>query len=138
MDPTRDWLLRTIYTLGQSFETASTKGTRTMIPRPNNAVSDDDLLPEILKEMVQAGKLDEAENLLFRCVENYPLNENYMLGLKFYASLTELSDAELADAGWSRKEIKEGIRDLHYLIFGEYPQIDTEDLQKIEAKEIHK
>ena len=71
-------------------------------------------------------------------MENYPLNENYMLGLKFYASLTELSDAELADAGWSRKEIKEGIRDLHYLVFGEYPQIDTEDLQKIEAQEIHK
>lgn len=134
MDPSRDWLLRMIYTLGQSFETASTKGTRTVIPRPNNAVSDDDLLPEILKEMVQAGKLNEAENLLFRCIENYPLNENYMLGLKFYASLTELSDEEFADAGWSRNEIKDGICDLHSLIFGEYPKLDLEDLQKIEKK----
>lgn len=119
MDPTKDWLLRTIFTLAQGLSAFSQKGTRTEIPRPNDELGDDDMLPEILREMIRAGKFDDAENLLFRCAENYPLAENYRMGLDFYKELSMLEDEELAGAGWSRQEIKEGISDLHKLIFHE-------------------
>ncbi|MGI5873689.1 MAG: DUF6483 family protein [Bacillota bacterium] len=126
MDPTKDWLLRTIVTLGQALSRGE-RGTRTEIPRPDNALGDDDLLPEILNEMIAAGKLDEAENLLYRFIENYPLAENYGIGLDFYERLSRLSDEELARDGWSRREIRDGIADLHRLIFREEPPFDLED-----------
>lgn len=119
MDPSQDWLLRMIYDLAAGMRASSERGTRTEIPRPTNSVSDDDMLPEILREMIAAGKLDEGENLLFRCVENYPLVENYTIGLDFYEALTLLPPEELAKAGWSIAEIKEGLGDLHRLIFNE-------------------
>ena len=126
MDPSKDWLLRTILNLGQSLA-GGRQGTRVEIPEPDNALGDDDLLPEILKEMIRGGKLDEAENLLFRFIENYPLVENYSIGLDFYARLAELSDDELARDGWSRREIKEGVVDLHRLIFHEDPPFDPDE-----------
>ncbi|MGM9568270.1 MAG: DUF6483 family protein [Clostridia bacterium] len=127
MDPTKDWLLRTIITLTQGLSNQLSKGVRTEIPRPNNAVGDDEILPEILNEMIRAGKIDEAENLLFRCVENLPLTENYAIGLGFYETLSLLSDEELRISGWSRREIKEGIADLHRAVFHETPDFFEED-----------
>lgn len=127
MDPTKDWLLRTIITLTQGLANQLGKGTRTEIPRPNNDLGDDDMLPEILTEMINAGKLDEGENLLFRCVENYPLAENYAVGLRFYQQLSNLSTEELENAGWTPQEIKEGIIDLHRLVFGEAPDFPGEE-----------
>lgn len=127
MDPTKDWLLRTIVTLSQGLADHRNKGIRSEIPRPNNAVGDDEVLPEILKEMIGAGKIDEAENLLFRCIENVPLAENYAIGLGFYETLSLLSDEELCRAGWSRREIKEGLGDLHRAVFHETPDFLKED-----------
>lgn len=116
MDPYKDWLLRSIFTLAQGLSAHVSKGTRTEIPRPNNEIGDDEMLPEILSEMIQAGKLDEAENLLFRSVENYPLIENYTIGLRFYEQLSALSDEELAQSNWTRDEIKNGLMDLYDMI----------------------
>lgn len=127
MDPTKDWLLRTIITLTQGLGNQLGKGVRTEIPRPNNALGDDEILPEILNEMIRAGKIDEAENLLFRCVGNLPLAENYAIGLEFYETLSLLSDEELRISGWNRKEIKEGIADLHRAVFHETPDFLKED-----------
>lgn len=127
MDPTKDWLLRTIITLSQGAANQRSKGTRTEIPRPNNAIGDDEILIEILREMIEAGKINEAENLLFRCIENYPLAENYTMGLHFYETLTLLSDEELNRAGWSREEIQEGIIDLHRAVFHETLDLSKED-----------
>lgn len=127
MDPTKDWLLRTIITLTQGMANQLGKGIRAEIPRPNNTVGDDEMLPEILNEMIGAGKIDEAEDLLFRCVENMPLAENYTIGLHFYEKLSLLSDDELQRAGWSRQEIKEGLVDLHRAIFHETPDFLMEE-----------
>ena len=127
MDPTKDWLLRTIVTLSQGLADMRNKGIRSEIPRPNNDVGDDEVLPEILKEMIGAGKIDEAENQLFRCIENVPLAENYTIGLGFYETLSLLSDEELRRAGWSRREIKEGLLDLHRAVFHETPDFLKED-----------
>jgi len=108
-----------IYNLAQGMRACSERGARMEIPKPTNSVSDDDMLPEILQEMIAAGKLDEAENLLFLCVKNCPLAENYIIGLDFYEALTLLPEEELSASGWSREEIKEGLNDLHQLIFHE-------------------
>lgn len=119
MDPNQDWLLRMIYNLADGMRACSERGARMEIPKPTNDISDDDMLPEILQEMIAAGKLDEAENLLFVCVKNYPLAENYIIGLNFYEALTLLPEEELSASGWSREEIKEGLADLHQMIFHE-------------------
>lgn len=113
MDPYKDWLLRSIFTLAQALSAHGVKGTRTEIPRPSNEIKDDEMLPEILSEMIGAGKLDEAENLLFQAIENYPLIENGIIGLHFYEELAALSDEDLAKSNWTREEIKEGLMDLH-------------------------
>ncbi len=131
MDPTQDWLLRSIITLAQALGGAKEK-TRVEIPEPSNALGDDDLLPEILKEMILCGKLDEAENLLYGFLERYPLVENYAIGLKFYEDLSRLSDERLKEDGWDRNEIKEGIADLHRLIFHEDPPFESEDAREKE------
>lgn len=114
MDPYKDWLLRSIFTLAQGLSTM--KGTRTEIPRPDNEIGDDEMLSEILSEMIGAGKLDEAENLLFQAIGNYPLMENAAIGLHFYEEIAALSDEELAKCNWTREEIKEGLTDLCQII----------------------
>lgn len=137
MDPSKDWFLRSMSVLSQRLETTSGRDiagiprpkikrqTATEMPVPDNSLGDDELLPEILDALIDSGKLDEAENLLFRCVENYPLAENYDLGLRFYESLSYLSREELRRNGWSPEEIREGLFDLYRLIFEEDPPKDA-------------
>lgn len=127
MDPSQDWLLRMINNLSAGMRACCESGTRSEIPKPTNSVQDDDMLPEILNEMIAAGKLNEAENLLFRCVENYPLTENYVIGLDFYEKLTLLPEVELTAAGWTWQEIKDGLADLHQLIFHEPLSLNDEE-----------
>ena len=118
MDPTQDWLLRMIYRFSEGLVARHSKDEEG-IPLPTNSVKDEDMLSEILATMIRCGKLDEAENLLFRCVENFPLAENYAIGLEFYRSLAELPEDKLRAYGWSRQEIQEGLEDFHFLIFKE-------------------
>ncbi len=72
---------------------------------------DGDMLPLILKGLVNEGNIDPAENLLFRFSELYPTRELFQVGLDFYAYLNKMEDEELTKAGWDRKEIHEGLTD---------------------------
>ncbi len=119
MDPSQDWFMRQLMILTDGIRGTREKGAKIEIPEPTNAIANDNVLPEILKGMVANGQIDEAENLLFRCVENYPLVENFHIGLDFYKTLAALSSEDLTNAGWSKDEIMEGISDLYQLIFNE-------------------
>ncbi|MEG1496742.1 MAG: DUF6483 family protein [Clostridiales bacterium] len=119
MDPSQDWFLRQLMNLADGIQGIHSQSSKIEIPQPTNAVNSDEILPLILNGMIKSGKIDEAENLLFRCVENYPLVENYTIGLDFYAKLATMDADDLKAAGWSREEIKDGIADLHFLIFDE-------------------
>ncbi|MEE0776450.1 MAG: DUF6483 family protein [Bacillota bacterium] len=119
MDPTQDWLLRMIWEFANGLQSFHRKKAEAAIPRPTNSIGNDEILPEILKGMADNGQIDEAEDLLFRCVENYPRVENYEIGLEFYTHLVHKSAEELAAAGWTRQEIFDGLNDLHILIYHE-------------------
>lgn len=124
MNLSNDWLMRQIANLGDGLQQLLKKDDRATIPQPTNAIADDEILSEILNGLVESGQIDEAENLLFRCIENYPLVENYKIGLDFYKSLILLDEKELNNAGWSKEEIKDGLNDLHIIIFDEPMSVD--------------
>lgn len=61
--------------------------------------------------MIEVGKINEAENLLFMAIEN-KTDDNLKLGLTFYYYLNKRSDEFLHEHGFSRKEIEEGLGEL--------------------------
>lgn len=115
MDIYQDYLLRMIFDISRGVGLLK-RHEQAVIPTPTNELGDDDMLPEILRGLVSQGHIDEAENLLFRCLENYPLAENFNLGLQFYEYLARLDEAVLRQAGWSREEIRDGLQDLCILL----------------------
>ncbi len=69
-----------------------------------------DLLQQLL-ELVEQGRIDEAENILYDALDPTDLAA---LGaaLVFYDTLNNLDDRKLDGAGFSREEVAEGICDL--------------------------
>ena len=53
----------------------------------------------------------DAEDLLFACLDPDD-RESLLLALDFYSRLNAMGDAELAECGFSREEIEEGLRDV--------------------------
>jgi|GEM_PF-169590 len=62
-----------------------------------------------LVTMIDQGRINEAENLLFEKVSAHPNPVYLQVALDFYASLDKLSDAVLNQAGFPRSEIVEGL-----------------------------
>lgn len=66
---------------------------------------------ENLLDMVDGGRIDEAENRLFELSENGDA-EVLKLALLFYSHLNDKSDEFLEAHDFSREEIRSGIRDM--------------------------
>ena len=64
-----------------------------------------------LLDMVEAGKINEAENMVYEITENREY-KNLKTALLFYSHLNEKSDAFLEKNNFSRDEIKDGLREL--------------------------
>jgi ribosome assembly protein YihI (activator of Der GTPase) len=61
-----------------------------------------------LLDMVDAGKIDEAENQIYELTEN--LNQNNLeMALLFYSYLNDKSDEFLEANNFNRDEVKEGL-----------------------------
>jgi hypothetical protein len=61
-----------------------------------------------LLDMVDDGKVNEAENEIFEMTEN--LDQNYLeVALLFYSYLNDKSDEFLEENNFSRDEVKEGL-----------------------------
>lgn len=70
-----------------------------------------DLLHKQLLELIELGKINEAENLLFEEMDTN--NMEYLeLALDFYQRLSKLNDDFLERNNFSREEIIEGLKDL--------------------------
>lgn len=70
-----------------------------------------DLLHKQLLELIELGKTNEAENLLFEEMDTN--NMEYLeLALDFYQRLSKLNDDFLERNNFSREEIIEGLKDL--------------------------
>ncbi len=66
---------------------------------------------ETLKDMVDAGRIDEAENELYNIMEEAGKND-YKIALLFYAYLNEQTDEFLESNNFSRDEVKMGVKDV--------------------------
>ena len=64
-----------------------------------------------LIRMVDEGKINEAENLLFDEI-NKDENKSFEMALRFYDYLNSLSDVYLEENNYSREEVNEGVQNL--------------------------
>ncbi|MFT8313670.1 MAG: DUF6483 family protein [Clostridium sp.] len=78
----------------------------------NVTISENDLLSIMLNNYINAGKINEAENMIFEHIEICKSPFNLQIALSFYKKLNLWSDDKLAKCNFSRNEIVEGLRDV--------------------------
>lgn len=78
--------------------------------------SKDDIFWITLRGLISKGKIDEAEDMLFREAEKNPSMEIYEIGEKMYRLLDKKSEEELKKYNFSKEEIDLGLKDLKKLI----------------------
>lgn len=66
---------------------------------------------DALLDMVDAGSINEAENIIYEITENGD-KVNYEIALLFYSYLNDKSDDFLEEHNFSRDEIKSGLKDI--------------------------
>ncbi|MDU7885789.1 MAG: DUF6483 family protein [Clostridium perfringens] len=69
-----------------------------------------------LRGLISKGKIDEAEDMLFKEAEKNPYIEIYEIGEKMYSLLANKSEEELKKCNFSKEEIDLGLEDLKRLI----------------------
>ena len=79
---------------------------------------------ETLKKMIDAGNINEAEELLFDLLETEPWEDKQKaaLALSFYDHVNAKEDAFLEKANFSREEIIEGLEDAMKTVHMEIPE----------------
>ncbi|EGT3615823.1 hypothetical protein FHH43_06160 [Clostridium perfringens] len=78
--------------------------------------SKDDIFWITLRGLISKGKIDEAEDMLFKEAEKNPSMEIYEIGEKMYSLLDKKSEEELEKYNFSKEEITLGLKDLKKLI----------------------
>lgn len=78
-------------------------------------LSETSFLSYRLNRLIGEGKINEAENILFDALEIDPKPDLLKVALDFYATLEKRSDAELAEADFSREEILDGLQSVQKL-----------------------
>jgi len=76
-------------------------------------ISGEDMLIFMLTKYMNERKLNEAENYLFRALEENPSDNVLSIGFDFYENLKSLDDDILAACNFSREEIEQGIADMN-------------------------
>lgn len=64
-----------------------------------------------LLDMIGAGNIDEAENMLYGILEENSY-QNLEIAILFYSHLNDLSEEYLSEHDFSHEEIKDGLTDL--------------------------
>lgn len=78
-------------------------------------VLDLDELEFLLGALVAAGRLEQAEEILFTQFELSPSRELYDIGAEMYGRMSAFSDEMLLKFDFSRAEIEQGVTDLEAL-----------------------
>jgi len=79
-------------------------------------VAETDLLYIVLCDLITKNHINHAESLLFDMID--PENSDHLkIATDFYSKLTSMTDEELADADFTRKEIDSGLNEVK-TIFG--------------------
>ena len=107
-----DYILREIENLSRLVANVffHKDSSRLEIVDEQGRISESGLLYCKLKALLHDGKINEAENLLFKEVEQNATAENMMVAAQFYNDLQQLDDSSLLDYDFSRQEIVDGIK----------------------------
>ena len=108
----KDWVMRQIKVLVRSIaQLVFHKDVVEYVVEDEANLSTTDLVHRELMELLEQGKVCEAEDYLF---ENYlPGNADHLkLALDFYQKVNLLTDEELDARNFSRDEIYDGLRDI--------------------------
>ena len=83
----------------------------------SDSYSKDDILWITLRGLISKGKIEEAEDILFKEAENNKSEKVYEIGEKMYRLLDKKSEEELKMYNFSKEEIKLGLEDLRKVIY---------------------
>ena len=115
---TEDYLMRQIEIIGRALaKLLFNKETTEYIVIDYAVPTDTDVIHNQLLGLIDDGKLNEAENLLFEKIEaeleENPEGNKYLeVAVDFYARLNDLSSSVLDECGFEREEIDEGLREV--------------------------
>lgn len=106
-----DWIIRQVETLCQILAKMVFHKELPNYAFPEKGeLSEKDELYLTLHGLLEKGKINEAEDLLFESLA--PEDLGYLeLALDFYTVLNHWSDEQLENRGFSREEIEEGLKD---------------------------
>lgn len=83
-------------------------------PAPTADLFEDESAMETADGLIKkanAGYINEAENELFDLIETRTM-DNFLVGLSFYSHLNEMDNDFLLANGFSREEVREGLKSL--------------------------
>jgi len=108
----QDWIIKQIENMVQMIaKIIFKKDVVTYTVTYNEVNTGKDLLYTELLELLSSLKINQAENLLFNNIK--PSDWDYLkIAMDFYTKLNKLSDEELAEADFSREEIKNGLEEI--------------------------
>ncbi|MCL2774717.1 MAG: DUF6483 family protein [Oscillospiraceae bacterium] len=117
----QDWLMNQIEIVARTLaKLLFNKDTTDYIIIDYQVPTDTDVIYNKLRELIDEGKINEAENLLFDKIDE-EIEENGEAGesrqylevaIDFYSRLNDLSDKTLEEVDFERQEIDEGIREV--------------------------
>lgn len=113
-----DYILRQIELLGKGVRVMLGKqeaGDEEEMIAEDGRLSGEIFLLHRLRALLYEGRVNEAENLLFENLERQMNPAYFATAVTFYSEVQRLSDGELAEAGFSRAEIAEGLADVRRL-----------------------
>ena len=73
--------------------------------------TEDKAMPESLMNMIDDGRIDEAENKIYEITEERD-KKNLEIAILFYSYLNDKSDAFLEEHNFSREEVMQGLKDV--------------------------
>ena len=115
---TEDYLMRQIEIIGRTLaKLIFNKESPEYIILDYQLLTQTDMIYNELLGLIDEGKINEAENLLFDKIDE-ELEENpdskhcLEIAIDFYSRLNELSSNVLDEYGFEREEIEEGLREV--------------------------
>ena len=105
-----DWLLRQIDVLIQFIVRMLSKDKENQKLTTDHRTGQADRLQEELELLLDEGKLSEAENHLFNCLDGKD-EASLAAAVDFYQRLNQMSDQQLGEGDFTREEVMEGLLD---------------------------
>lgn len=106
----QDYIMRMIHDLVRMLAKLLLGKDTVMYEFPDEAeFTEGDFLYKRILQLLEAGRINEAENMLFEGMHTDDLSY-FEMAMDFYTRLNQLDDAYLEEHDYSREEIEDGIQ----------------------------